>query len=123
MVPPLNELCGIPGLGLARDQEIRRYIQNLGAAALKSSPTEAINIEHFWHTAFEAVPNLAGLHTATAVRSADAEESFSLYNIVLSERRRNLSASLWKQLVFLYYVNFVGKDYFKYILFLSCFFE
>ncbi|GFN90574.1 hypothetical protein PoB_001708000 [Plakobranchus ocellatus] len=47
MVPPRNELCGIPGLGLVPDQEIRHYIQNLGPAALKCSPTEAINIEHF----------------------------------------------------------------------------
>ncbi|GFO03919.1 hypothetical protein PoB_003042400 [Plakobranchus ocellatus] len=47
MVLPPNELCCIPGLGLVPDQEIRRYIQNLSPAALKSPPTEAINIEHF----------------------------------------------------------------------------
>ncbi|GFO13474.1 hypothetical protein PoB_003997900 [Plakobranchus ocellatus] len=47
MVPPPNELRGIPRLGLVPDQEIRRYIQNLSPAAMKSSPTEAINIEHF----------------------------------------------------------------------------
>ncbi|GFN82053.1 hypothetical protein PoB_000855900 [Plakobranchus ocellatus] len=34
------------------------YIKDLNPAALKSSPTEAINIEHFWNSAFEAVPNL-----------------------------------------------------------------
>ncbi|GFO06329.1 hypothetical protein PoB_003283400 [Plakobranchus ocellatus] len=47
MVPPPNELRSIPGLILVLDQEIRRYIQNLCPAALKSSSTEAINIEHF----------------------------------------------------------------------------
>ncbi|GFO28847.1 hypothetical protein PoB_005535200 [Plakobranchus ocellatus] len=55
MVHPPNELCGIPGLGLVPDQEIRRYIKDLGPAALKSAPTEAISIEHFWNSAFEAV--------------------------------------------------------------------
>ncbi|GFN88389.1 hat family dimerization domain [Plakobranchus ocellatus] len=104
MVPPPNELCSIPGLGLVPDQEIRRYIQNLGPAALKSSPTEAINIEHFWNTAFEAFPNLVGWarrYIYAIVSSADAESSFSLYNIVLCERRRNLSESSLEQLVFL----------------------
>ncbi|GFN99252.1 hypothetical protein PoB_002575800 [Plakobranchus ocellatus] len=76
MVPP-NELCGIPGLGLVPDQEIRLYIQNLGPAALKSSPTEAIkiNIEYFWDSAFEAVPNLVGCtrrYIDATVRFADA---------------------------------------------------
>ncbi|GFO13164.1 hypothetical protein PoB_003966900 [Plakobranchus ocellatus] len=60
MVPPPNELCGTPGFGLVPDQEIRGYIQNLGPAALKPSPTEAIKIEHFlglclWAPYFPAV--------------------------------------------------------------------
>ncbi|GFO29335.1 SET and MYND domain-containing protein 4-like [Plakobranchus ocellatus] len=50
MVPPPNELCGIPGFGLVPDQEIRHYIQNLGPAALKSSPTEAIKHRTFFGT-------------------------------------------------------------------------
>ncbi|GFO20663.1 CGG triplet repeat-binding protein 1 [Plakobranchus ocellatus] len=116
MVPPPNQLYGIPGLRLVPDQEIRRYMKDLGPAALKSSPTEAINIEHFWNSAFETVPNLvacARRYIYATVSSADAERSFSLYNIVLSERRRNLSESSLKQLVFLYYNNFVGKHFFE----------
>ncbi|GFN91462.1 hypothetical protein PoB_001796800 [Plakobranchus ocellatus] len=50
MVPPPNELCGIPGLGLVPDPEIQCYIKVLGPAALKSSPTKAINKEHFFGT-------------------------------------------------------------------------
>ncbi|GFO45581.1 hat family dimerization domain [Plakobranchus ocellatus] len=117
IVPPPNELCGIPGLGLVPDQEIRRYtsyIQNLGPAALKSSPTEAINIEHFFWTAFAAIPfqilSVAqGVIFIPQLALPMLERSFSLYNTMLSERRRNLSESSLK-LVFLYN-NFVGKDF------------
>ncbi|GFN89793.1 hypothetical protein PoB_001629900 [Plakobranchus ocellatus] len=61
MVPPPNKVCGNSGLGLVPDDEIKRYIQNMGPASLKSSSTEAIKIEHFLgDSAFEAVPNLVG---------------------------------------------------------------
>ncbi|GFN79161.1 hypothetical protein PoB_000566700 [Plakobranchus ocellatus] len=60
MVLPPNELSGIPGLELKPYREIRIYIRNPGLAALKPSPTEAINIKHFWNFASEAVPHLVG---------------------------------------------------------------
>ncbi|GFN88472.1 hypothetical protein PoB_001497800 [Plakobranchus ocellatus] len=84
MVPPPNKICGIPGLGLVPDQEIIHYIKNLGLAALKSSPTEAISIEHFRNSAYEAVSNFVGStrhYIYATVRSADAERSFSLQYI------------------------------------------
>ncbi|GFN74653.1 hypothetical protein PoB_000115900 [Plakobranchus ocellatus] len=85
MVPPPNELCGLPGLGLAPDQEIQRYIKDLGPAALKSSPTEAISIEHFWNSAPEAVPNLVSctrpnIYASVSSDDAESERSFLLYN-------------------------------------------
>ncbi|GFO40496.1 hat family dimerization domain [Plakobranchus ocellatus] len=118
MVPPPNKLSGTPGLALQPYQEIRPYIKDLGPAALKSSPTEAINREHFGNFAFEAVPNLVGCTRRfiyATVSSADAERNFLLYNSVLSERRRNLSKSSLKQLVFLYYNNLLYCGLFYYI--------
>ncbi|GFN86900.1 hypothetical protein PoB_001340600 [Plakobranchus ocellatus] len=77
MVPPPNKLCGNPGLGLVPDQALH---PKLGPAALKSSPTEAINVEHFLGLCLVALPNLVGCarrYVYATVSSADAENSFS----------------------------------------------
>ncbi|GFO12400.1 hypothetical protein PoB_003890500 [Plakobranchus ocellatus] len=65
MVPPPNELCGIPRLGLVPDQEIQRYIKDLGPAVLKSSPTEVINIEHFWNSALSVAQGVTFMSQLT----------------------------------------------------------
>ncbi|GFO48150.1 hypothetical protein PoB_007465500 [Plakobranchus ocellatus] len=87
MVPPPSELCGIPGLGLVPDQEIRRYKLHPKPGSSQSSPTENINIGHFlglclcgstnsywWDSAFAAVPILIGCtrrYIYATVSSAD----------------------------------------------------
>ena len=46
------------------------------------------------------------------VNSADAERSFSLYNLVHSDRRRSFGEKSLKQLLFLYFNRFIGRDFF-----------
>ena len=55
---------------------------------------------------------LALRHMYATTSSADAERSFSLYNLVHSERRRSLGEGTISKLLFLYYNNFVGSDVF-----------
>ena len=116
MVPSPSELSDVPGLASVPEQELQRYMKDLAPTALKCAPTDVVNLELFWNYAFETVPNLtrcARQYIYATVSSADAERSFSLYNLVLSEMLRRLSLVLLRQLVFLYYNSFVGKDFFN----------
>ncbi|GFO49986.1 hat family dimerization domain [Plakobranchus ocellatus] len=60
------------------------------------------------------LPHLSALakrYIYTCLNSADAERSFSIYNLVFSERRRRLSEANLKALVFLYYNSFISYEY------------
>ena len=46
------------------------------------------------------------------VNTAEAERSFPLYNPVHSDRRRSLGEKSLKQLLFLYFNRFIGRDFF-----------
>ncbi|GFO04922.1 hypothetical protein PoB_003142700 [Plakobranchus ocellatus] len=82
-----------------RRSDVTSYIQNLGPAALKSSSTEAINIEHFLGLPLRQYQILwvaQGVIFMPQLALPMLEKSFALLNIVLSERRRNLSESSLK---------------------------
>ncbi|GFO25124.1 hypothetical protein PoB_005162900, partial [Plakobranchus ocellatus] len=90
MVPPPNELSGIPGLGLVPDQEIRRYKLHPKPG---SSCFEVLTHRRHQHRPFLGLClcgsskscRLKRRHIYATVSSADAERTFSLYNTVLSK--------------------------------------
>jgi len=56
----------------------------------------------------EKLPNMcsiAATYKDAVCNSADAERSNSLYNMILSERRRSLKETSLQALLFLYYNN------------------
>ncbi|GFO02965.1 hat family dimerization domain [Plakobranchus ocellatus] len=111
----LKDLEGIPGLEDIPEVELANYRQNLGPAAVKNSPTGAFDRELFWKSCAGSRPGLSQLadrYMFATVHSADAERSFSMYNLILSDRRRSLSTETLRGLTFLYYNKFAGRDFF-----------
>ena len=93
--------------------EIKRYRESLGPMAMKVSGGIPLDLTVFWNSIKADVPKLAGCalkYIYACLNSADAERSFSLYNIVFSERRRSLSEENLKAFVFLYYNNFITYE-------------
>ncbi|GFN97539.1 hypothetical protein PoB_002404500 [Plakobranchus ocellatus] len=102
MVPPPNELCGIPGLGLVPDQEIRRYKLHPKPG---SNCFEVLTYRGDQHRKifgtlplrqFQIMSLSQGVIFMPQLALPMLERSFSLCNILLSERRRNLSESSLK---------------------------
>lgn len=80
------------------------YTPNANACGLWSSS----GIDLFWNSMGDKLPNLAVLalkYKDAICNSTDAERSNSLYNLVVSERRRSLNEKTIKSLLFLYYNN------------------
>ena len=68
--------------------------------------TVFIFVVAFWNSVSSDVPHLTSLakrYMYNCLNSADAERSFSIYNLVFSDRRRRCSEKKLKALVFLYY--------------------
>ena len=68
----------------------------------------------FWNSVSSDVPHLTSLakrYMYNCLNSADAERSFSIYNLVFSDRRRRCSEKKLKALVFLYYNSFISYEY------------
>ncbi|MGH0136890.1 UNVERIFIED_CONTAM: hypothetical protein FKN15_019567 [Acipenser sinensis] len=64
------------------------------------------DIAMFWSATSDRLPNIKTLafrYIHAVTNTADAERSNSLYNLVLSDRRRFLSEDKLKELVFLYF--------------------
>ena len=85
---------------------MQEYRTILALAAIVASPGEPIDMTTFRKSMKDNVPNLAQLalrYCNAVMNSADAERSFSLYNLVLSDRRKPLTEKTLKVLAFLYY--------------------
>ena len=68
----------------------------------------------FWNSVSSDVSHLTSLAKRcmyNCLNSADAERSFSIYNLVFSDRRRRCSEKKLKALVFLYYNSFISYEY------------
>ncbi|RXN13033.1 CGG triplet repeat-binding 1 [Labeo rohita] len=96
----------IPGFSAVPNDEFDAYFQRLGPAALKASACGVVDLDVFWDGLLERRPVLSALakrYKDVIVNSADAERSNSLYKLVLSSRRRSITNSNLKALVFLYH--------------------
>ena len=70
----------------------------------------------FWNsvTVSSDVPHLTSLakrYMYNCLNAADAERSFSIYNLVFSDRRRRCSEKKLKASVFLCYNSFISYEY------------
>ena len=73
----------------------------------------SLNLTVFWNSVKSDVPKLAECafkYIHACLNSADAEKSFSFYNLVFSERRRSPNEDNLRALVFLYYNNFISFE-------------
>ena len=93
------------------------YRERLGPAAVRNSVLGIVDPELFWKSYATSIPTLSALATKfmfATVNSADAELSFSMYNLILNDRRRSLNAESLRGLLFLYYNKFGGRDFFDF---------
>ena len=101
-----------------RVSEVDRYAINLGPAGVKNTGlSNTVDCLLFWNSCASEMPAislsmLALRYILGTVNSVDAESSFSLYNLVHSDRRRSLGEKSLKQLLFLYFNRFLGRDFF-----------
>ena len=71
------------------EDQLRRYREDLGPRAVMVSGGIPVDLGLFWTSCSELVPQLAQVAKAyicACLSSADAERSFSLNNLVFSER-------------------------------------
>ena len=105
----METYSAIPGFDEVSLAEFKQYCDELAPDAVLSSAAaeEATwNIGVFWSSVAQEVPALAHLaqrYMRAVNNSADAERSFSLYNLVCTDRRRALSKVTLKALVMLYH--------------------
>ena len=95
------------------DMEIKRYRESLGPKAIKVSGALSLDLTVFWNSVVSDVPKLSACalkYIYACLNSAHAERSFSIYNLVFSERRRSLNEDNLRALVFLYYNNFISYE-------------
>uniref|UniRef100_H3AKS8 DUF659 domain-containing protein n=1 Tax=Latimeria chalumnae TaxID=7897 RepID=H3AKS8_LATCH len=88
----------IPGFSEVPEHELKLYREKIVPEAIQS---QAVFVD-----LQKRIPNIAklALNCVNAVsNSADAERSFSLYNLILSARRKSLNEKNLKALCFLYY--------------------
>ena len=111
LLPEISALDGVPGLLDVPDEQLRLYRSTLGPQALSAAVSTAIDLNMFWLSVQDRVPDLSNVafkYMYATVHSADVERSFSLYNMILSDRRRRLSESSLRKFAFLYYNKFTN---------------
>jgi len=94
----------IPGFSEVPAEEFKKYTDYIVPEAVQGSIP--VNIDLFWQSTVDSLPTLSKLairYKNAVTNSADAEQSFSLYNLIVQGRRRSLSPKNIKSLVFLYY--------------------
>ena len=90
----ITDLSALPGLSHVPVSEIKRYKESLGPKAMKVSGGIPLDLTVFWNSVSSDGPQLARCalkYTNACLNSADGERSFSIYNVVFSERRRSLN--------------------------------
>ena len=112
MLPPIHSCdSSIVFLSLASSKP-QPYAQLLSVSNLNKISLCVL----FWNSKTDELPQLSKLaqkYIYALVNSADAERSFSLYNLVFSDRRRSLSEDNLKALVFMFYNNFIDSIMFR----------
>ena len=108
LLPPEKGLyVAIPGMDDIPIHEWVLYTERLARdAAARAGHVGQFDVLSFWHSVEDRVPTLSQLaatYVNCVTNSADAERSFSLYNLVVTCRRTQLSQDSIKALVFLYY--------------------
>ena len=87
----------VPGIHEVPRAEVLRYKETLGPRAVSASGRIPLDLTVFWNSVSSDVPHLTTLakrYIYTCLNSADAERSFSIYNLVFSDRRRRLSEEI-----------------------------
>jgi hypothetical protein len=100
-----REYTAIPLFDDVPDAEFVRYVDYLAPQAVQRSGGLPIDLDNFWLSVADRVPMLANIakrYVNAVVSSADAERSFSLYNLILDCRRRSLCEASLKYMCFLY---------------------
>jgi len=91
------------------------YTQKIAPEAVSHAMGE-INCQVFWKSVESRVPVLVSLalkYSLATSTSADAERSFSLYNLLVSSRRRQLTEDNIKSFLFLFYNKFCDASFFE----------
>ena len=108
-----DDFSALPGMNSVSATEIKRYRESLGPEAVKVSGKIPISLTVFWNSVSSDVSKLAKCakrYIYSCLNSADAERSFSIYNLVFSERLRRLNDENLTALVFMYYNNFITYE-------------
>lgn len=86
----------IPGFSDVPKDELDAYFTRLGPAAVHAAACGVVDLDIFWDGLKERLPILSGLamrYKSVIVNSADAERSNSIYKLVLSSRRSQMTTS------------------------------
>lgn len=111
----MSHLSSLTGLAGVPESEVKKYMFVCGPTAVKNS-VSSVNVDQFWQSVCDELPCLAACakrYIYATTSSADAERSFSIYNLILSDRRRRLSIDSLRALAFLCYNRFVGANFFS----------
>lgn len=100
-----SSYTNIPGFKESvSDEEWHKYVDIFGPAAVSESPQGKVDLKLFWKSHADELPELYKLasHYCTGtLGSYDVERSFSTYNSILDQKRRNLNEQTLKALHFL----------------------
>ena len=112
-----SDYVNIPGFSEVPSIEVRQYFEKFAPEAIAAAITSesGISPDEFWKSVSTNLPQLSALamrYKDAVTNSADAERSFSMYNLVFSPRRRSLSTENLVVLVFLYHNQGVLYDVF-----------
>ena len=100
----VKDFSHIPPFDMVPEDEFQKYVTNLAPAAVApgfDGNHDAIQL--FWNSMGDRLPNMASIvlrYLNAISNSADAERSFSLYNMIVTNRRRSLSQKSIKALVY-----------------------
>ncbi|XP_017281833.1 uncharacterized protein LOC108241875 [Kryptolebias marmoratus] len=106
MSSTVSSYTAIPGFSAVPQKEMDTCFTQLGPTALRASTYGMMDLDVFWGGLQERLPVLSALarrYKNVIINSADAERSNSIYKLVLSSRRRSITNSHLKALVFLYH--------------------
>ncbi|RUS72330.1 hypothetical protein EGW08_019909, partial [Elysia chlorotica] len=87
----ISDYTGIQDFVNLPQHELTRYVEVLGPSAVRESINGNIDLTVFWKSVADHVHALVALASQNAFStclSADAERSFSLWNLLLSSKRR-----------------------------------
>ena len=103
----VKDFSHIPHFDMVPEDEFQKYVTNLAPAAVAPGFDGNYDaIQQFWNSMGDRLPNMASIalrYLNAISNSADAERSFSLYNMIVTNRRRSMSQKSIKALVLLYY--------------------